>query len=204
MCRHFFIRINQVFVFIFFRIAIVFKFFRHQTITINFRFLRVAFFKFLQLFAIFIHKACHNHFIRMTRMTIVIDRCAKETITLDIFLRRTPWFKMCNFSTCNTVYKTCHYTIIEMTHIPFPVNLRRMIGKTCNIFLRLISCFRFCKDVTCQFIDKMRHHGVINMNDIPIISRCLTNISIIWNVFLSCNAFNCATNFFTSFIHKMC
>ena len=163
----------------------------------------MTFFKFLQLFTSLIHKACHNHFISMTRMTIVIDRCAKETVTFNIFLRRTPWFKMRNFSTRNTVNKTRHHTIIEMTHIAFTINLRRMIGKTCDIFLRLITCFRLCKDITCQFIDKMRHHGMIDMNHIAIISRCLTNIGIIWNVFFSHNAFNSTTDFFTSFINKV-
>ena len=164
----------------------------------------MTFFKFLQLFTSLIHKACHNHFISMTRMTIVIDRCAKETVTFNIFLRRTSWFKMCNFSTCYTVNETRHHTIIEMTHIAFTINLRRMIGKTCDIFLRLITCFRLCKDITCQFIDKMRHHGMIDMNHIAIISCCLTNIGVIRDIFLSDNSFNRCANFFTSFIHKVC
>ena len=204
MCRHLFIGIDKVFIFVFLRITVIFKFFRYQTIAINLSFLRVAFFKFLQLFAIFINKACHNHFISMTRMAIIINGCSKETITLDVFLRCTSWFKMRNFSTCNTVYKTRHHTIIEMTHIAFTINLRRMIGKACDIFLRLISCFRFCKRITCQFIDKVRHHGMIDMNHITVISRCLTNIGIIWNVFLSHNPFNRAANFFSRFINKMC
>ena len=164
----------------------------------------MTFFKFLQLFTSLIHKACHNHFISMTRMTIVINRCSKETITLDIFLRCTPWFKMRNFSTCNTVYETRHHAIIEMTHITFSINLRRMISKACDIFLRLISCFRFCKDVTCQFIDKVCHHSMIDMNHIVIIGCRLTNISIVRDIFFSRNAFNGTTNFFTSFIDKVC